>query len=72
MIYTHLTNEERDKLAVLRSRGWKLREIAEKIGRSMGTLSRELKRNNSHALIFRIKPRSGRKGARPKNTSVNG
>jgi IS30 family transposase len=47
MAYTHLTKEERDKLAVLRSRGWKLREIAEKLGRNVGTLSRELKRNKS-------------------------
>jgi len=48
MTYTHLTKEERDKLAILRSRGWKLREISEKIGRSIGTLSRELKRNTAH------------------------
>jgi len=48
MAYKHLTKEERDKLAVLRSRGWKLREISDKLGRNIGTLSRELKRNNSH------------------------
>jgi len=48
MNYTHLTKEERDKLAVLRSRGWKLREIADKLGRNIGTLSRELKRNKAH------------------------
>ena len=45
MNYRHLTKEERDKLSVLRSRGWKLREIAVKLGRNIGTLSRELKRN---------------------------
>lgn len=48
MAYTHLTKEERDKLAVLRSRGWKLKEISDKLGRNIGTLSRELRRNNSH------------------------
>jgi len=52
MAYTHLTKEERDKLAVLRSRGWKLREIAEKVGRSIGTLSRELKRNTAHGIYL--------------------
>ncbi len=45
MNYRHLTKEERDKLSVLRSRGWKLREIGIKLGRNIGTLSRELKRN---------------------------
>ncbi|MCK4935570.1 MAG: IS30 family transposase [Elusimicrobiales bacterium] len=45
MTYRHLTKEERDKLSVLRSKGWKLREIAAKLGRNIGTLSRELKRN---------------------------
>src|SRR3989339_200900 len=45
--YKHLTQNERDKLAVLRSRGWKLRDIGRVLGRNPGTLSRELKRNNS-------------------------
>jgi IS30 family transposase len=45
--YKHLTQNERDKLAVLRSRGWKLRDIGKVLGRNPGTLSRELKRNNS-------------------------
>lgn len=52
MAYTHLTKEERDKLAVLRSRGRTLREIADKLGRNIGTLSRELKRNNSRGAYF--------------------
>ena len=52
MNYTHLTKEERDKLAVLRNRGWKLREIADKIGRDIGTLSRELKRNKAHGIYL--------------------
>lgn len=48
MNYTHLTKEERDRLAVLRSRGWKLRKIADKLGRNIGTLSRELRRNKAN------------------------
>ncbi|MBU2530767.1 MAG: helix-turn-helix domain-containing protein, partial [Elusimicrobia bacterium] len=31
-------------MAVLHSKGWKLRKIAVKLGRNIGTLSRELKR----------------------------
>lgn len=47
MAYKHLSKEERDKLAILHSRGWTLREIGTKLGRNIGTLSRELKRNYS-------------------------
>jgi len=43
--YKHLSIEERDKLAVLRSQGWSLRAMAREIGRDVSTLSRELKRN---------------------------
>lgn len=43
--YKHLNKEERDRLAVLRSKGWTLREIGEKLGRHYSVLSRELKRN---------------------------
>jgi transposase, IS30 family len=43
--YHHLSIEERDKLAVLRSRSLSLREIAKTLGRSHSSLVRELKRN---------------------------
>ena len=43
--YQHLTHHERDLLAVLRSRGQPLRQIARILGRDPGTLSRELRRN---------------------------
>lgn len=43
--YQHLTHHERDLLAVLRSRGQPLRQIARVLGRDPGTLSRELRRN---------------------------
>ncbi len=45
MNYKHLTPEERDRLAVLKSRGLKLRDIAEELGRAASSLCRELKRN---------------------------
>lgn len=45
--YRQLDEEERDKLAELRGRGKSLREIALALGRSAGTLSRELRRNAS-------------------------
>jgi IS30 family transposase len=43
--YKHLSIEERDILAVLRSQGYSLRAIARCLDRSPGTISRELKRN---------------------------
>jgi transposase, IS30 family len=43
--YKHLTVEERDILAVLKSKGQSLREIAKALNRSPSTLCRELKRN---------------------------
>ena len=43
--YQHLTNHERDLIAVLRSQGKSLRQIATTLGRDPGTVSRELRRN---------------------------
>jgi len=43
--YQHLTIEERDEIAVLKSRGWSLRAIARQLRRDPSTLSRELRRN---------------------------
>lgn len=43
--YHHLSAEERDHVAVLRSRGGSLRAIARAVGRDPATLSRELRRN---------------------------
>jgi IS30 family transposase len=45
MNYHHLTAEERDQLAVLRGQGLRLRAIAQRLGRCVSTLSRELRRN---------------------------
>ena len=43
--YNHLSSHERDLLAVLRSQGHTLRQIARTLGRDPGTISRELRRN---------------------------
>jgi len=43
--YNHLSSHERDLLAVLRSQGHSLRQIARVLGRDPGTVSRELRRN---------------------------
>jgi IS30 family transposase len=43
--YHHLSEEERDHVAVLRSRGCSVRAMAQALGRSSATLSRELRRN---------------------------
>lgn len=45
MTYTHLSQDERDIIAVLRGEGHTLRSIAKQMNRNPGTLSRELKRN---------------------------
>lgn len=43
--YHHLTKEERDLIAVFKSNGTSLRDIARQVGRNPGTISRELRRN---------------------------
>lgn len=43
--YHHLSICERENLLVLQTKGFSLREIADQMGRSVSTVSRELKRN---------------------------
>jgi len=43
--YTHLSLAERDRLAVLRAQGLSINEIARRLKRNKGTVSRELERN---------------------------
>ena len=43
--YSHLTAEERDRIADLRAAGLSLRAIARALGRAASTISRELRRN---------------------------
>ena len=54
MSYEHLNEEERNRLAVLRGEGHSLRAISRVLGRSPGTLCREIQRNTH-------KPRWGAK-----------
>src|SRR4051795_703750 len=42
---THLTLEERERLAALKAEGLSLRGIARALGRAASTISRELRRN---------------------------
>ncbi len=43
--YKHLSQEDRDRLSLFKAQGMSLRRIAGLIGRDVGTVSRELKRN---------------------------
>lgn len=45
--YQHLSKEERDLIAVLRGQDIKLSEIARRLQRNKGTISRELRRNGA-------------------------
>ena len=45
--YTHITKTERLEIAVLKKKGYGLREIARVLKRSPGTLSEEIKRNSA-------------------------
>jgi IS30 family transposase len=47
--YRHLSLTERDRITELKSEGVGLRKMAKELGRSPGTLSRELKRNATSA-----------------------
>ena len=50
--YTHLTDHERDQIAIMRAQGLSQNEIARRLGRNKGTLSRELARNRSP--VYRV------------------
>jgi IS30 family transposase len=47
--YRHISLEERDRIAEMKSLGHTVTEIAEELRRSKGTLSRELRRNATPA-----------------------
>lgn len=48
MNYTHLTIEQRSCLRFYYKKGFSYRKIAELMGRSVSTISRELRRNCTH------------------------
>jgi len=47
-MYYQLKLQEREELYALKKAGWSLGDIAKKLGRDKGTLSRELKRNKTY------------------------
>jgi IS30 family transposase len=73
-IYTQLSCEERDKIAVLRARGLPLAEIARIIDRNKSTIAREIQRNSAlvynvylpHKADTRAKERKSNAGIRPR------
>ena len=46
MKYTHFSKEERAELSILKKKGYSLRSIAQAMGKSHSSLSRELRRNH--------------------------
>ena len=43
--YSHLSEDERDQIGVLRAAGWSMGAIARALGRAKATISREVQRN---------------------------
>ena len=43
--YSHLSEDARDQIGVLRAAGWSMGAIARTLGRAKATISRELQRN---------------------------
>jgi len=73
MKYKHLNKYERDKLMYLRGRGLKFREIAAMLGRSPGTLCRELKETVlAQIVILRIRLKKKQIKGRKKATRRKG
>lgn len=48
MKYTHLTDDERDLIAIWKGQGFSVTAIAEKLSRNPATITRELSRNKSY------------------------
>jgi len=70
LTYNHLSSEERDKIAVLRAQGKSIREIARKLKRNPGTLSRELQRNKSPTYNVYLPHRAQQRAVNRKKESV--
>lgn len=50
--YTHLTSEERATIMLMLDQEFSMRRVAEKLGRNVSTISRELSRNNTKPSIY--------------------
>jgi len=68
--YEQLSGEERDKIAILRAKGLKIREIARQLKRNPSTLSRELKRNKSPTYNIYLAHRAHQRALQRKKESV--
>jgi transposase, IS30 family len=68
--YKHLSGEERDRIAVLRAQGFKVRAIARELKRDPATLSRELRRNRSPVYNIYLAQRAHQRAAQRKRVSV--
>ena len=64
MGYTHLTVHEREIISRMKYAGASQAAIAAQIGRSAGTISRELKRNRSLCKVIRYSPHQAHRMAR--------
>ncbi len=53
MGYVHLNIDERESILKMRSEGKNLSDIAERLGRDKGTISRELSRNISSTCEYK-------------------
>lgn len=54
MGYKHVSHEEREIIAEMRSAGKTLVQIGERLRRLPGTISRELKRNRESDFLFAV------------------
>jgi IS30 family transposase len=68
--YKHLSGEERDKIALLRAKGLKVREIARELARNPSTLSRELRRNKSPTYNIYLAHKAQLRSVKRKHVSV--
>lgn len=68
--YKQLSGEERDEIALLRAKGFKIREIARRLKRNPSTLSRELKRNKSPTYDVYLAYRAHQRAVQSKHISV--
>jgi len=72
--YSHILAEERDRISYYRSQALSIREIAERLGRSPSSISREIQRNQSavfelylgHAAQMRTERRLSKAHIRPR------
>lgn len=65
--YTHLTTEERDRIALLRAQRCSQNEIAERLRRNPGTISREFARNGTPVYAVYLPHRAQARAAQRKS-----